>query len=185
MRIHLEKEEIPYTGKELRSHWLLERFGLVGNAMVAFVGGCNVSGKDLVDVEDFRLGNVVASDRMLHFIVEIFGIDLLGIVFAQHLLCAVIAGEINKSLGRDIVERQGDDLFVKDGKLSVSIATISPISGLIHLGLNITHKGVPVKAASLDELGIDCYQFGARVLELFSAEVDGCLYATRKVRPVY
>ncbi len=185
MKTHLEKEEIPYTGKQLRSHWLLERFGLSGDAIVAFVGPCHVSGEDLVDVDDFRFGNVVVGDRMLHFIVEIFRIDLLGVVFAQRLLCGVAADEINRELNENVVRREGDDLFVGDAKLSVSIATISPVSGLIHLGLNITDEGVPVKAACLDNLGLDCYKLGAKVLELFSAEVDGCLQAALKVKPVY
>jgi len=184
MKTHLAKEEIAYTGKELRSHWVLERFGLKGDAIVAFVGTCMVAGKDLVDVEDFRSGQIVAASRMLHFIVEIFRIDLIGIVFAQRLLCSIVTELINSRLGCARVERKGDDLFVGDGKLSVSIATVSPVSGLIHLGLNITDEGVPVKASCLDELGVDPHELATGVLEQFSSEVDSCFGATGKVRPV-
>lgn len=184
MKTELIEGTIAYSGKELRSHWIMERFGIVGNAMVAFAGSCRVSGDDLVDREDFMQGNVVAGDRMLHFIVEIFGTGMPGIVFAQRLLCAIVRDMVNSECGKPVVVRTGDDLFVEDGKLSVSVATVSPVSGLIHLGLNISRQGVPVKAASLDDLGVDHIRLARRVLAGFAGEVDSCLDASRKVRPV-
>jgi hypothetical protein len=148
MRAKFVEERMDYSGRELRSHWLMERFGMVGDAIAAFAGSCKVVGVDLVDREDFMLGNTVEADRMLHFIVEIFGTGLLGIVFAQRLLCTIVRDLINSGCGRDLVDRRGDDLYVGDGKLSVSVATVSAVSGLIHLGLNITRTGVPVKAVN-------------------------------------
>jgi hypothetical protein len=82
------------------------------------------------------------------------------------------------------VERRGDDLFVGDGKLSVSVATVSTISGLIHLGLNITCEGVPVKAASLDDIGVDYAALARKILTMFAEEIDSCRDASKKVRPV-
>ena len=46
-------ETIDYSGKELRSHWLMEKSGMVGDAAASFVGACHVAGEDLVDREDF------------------------------------------------------------------------------------------------------------------------------------
>jgi hypothetical protein len=183
MKTLFAAERIDYTGRELHPHWIMERFGLVGDAAVAFVGSCNVSGADLVDLEDRALGNVVAGDRMLHFITEIFGMGLPGIVFAQRLLCTV-AKDALESAGGTGITREGDDLYVADGKLSVSVATASPISGLIHLGLNITKQGVPVRAACLEDLGIDPGRLAPLILGRFAGEVDGSLEASRKVRPV-
>ncbi|RLF91350.1 DUF366 domain-containing protein, partial [Thermococci archaeon] len=58
-------------------------------------------------------------------------------------------------------ERKGDDIYVGDRKLSISIATISPVSIKIHIGINVTSRGVPqdVKAIGLQELGIDPEEF--------------------------
>ena len=184
MKTQFVDERVDYSGKELRSHWLMERFGIVGDAIAAFAGSCEVKGEDLVDREDFMLGNTVEADRMLHFIVEIFGTGLPGIVFAQRLLCGTVREIVNSACGREAVDRRGDDLYVGDGKLSVSVATVSAVSGLIHLGLNISREGVPVKAACLDDLGLDFARIAEQVLAEFAREVDTCLDAARKVRPV-
>lgn len=184
MKTVFADERIDYSGRELRSHWLMERFGMVGDSMAGFVGSCHVSGEDLVDREDFMLGNEVAGDHMLHFIIEIFAVSLPGIVFAQRLLCAIVADLVCSKCGKPLVARKGDDLYVGDGKLSVSVATVSGVSGLIHLALNITKEGVPVEAACLDDIGVDHVELAHDVLSRFAGEVDGCLEAARKVKPV-
>jgi hypothetical protein len=136
-----------------------------------------------VDLEDRALGNTVAGERMLHFIAEIFGLGMPGAVFAQRLLCS-IAGQAVESEGDATVTREGDDLYVGDGKLSVSVATVSPVSCLIHLGLNVSTRGVPVKAACLEDLGIAPERVAAMILSGFAREVEGAMEAARKVRPV-
>ena len=176
-------DRIDYTGRELRPHWIMELCGLVGDAAVSFVGSCDVSGEDLVDLEDRALGNTVAGDRMLHFIVELFGIALPGIVFAQRLLCTA-AKEAIEAASAAAIRRDGDDLFVGTGKLSVSVATVSPVSGLIHMGLNITKAGVPVEAACLEDLKIGPAALAEEILASFAREIDGALEAAKKVRPV-
>jgi hypothetical protein len=180
----LTDSRLDYSGRELRSHWIMERFSIEGDAVVSFRGACMVTGEDLVDREDFLQGNIVAGDDMQHFIVEIFGAGLLAITFAQRLLCSIIREVLNSRLGRRVVERSGDDLFVGDGKLSVSVATVSPVSGLIHLALNVTTGGVPVKAACLSDLGIDPRWLAGEVASRLVDEVDSCIRASHKVRPV-
>jgi len=188
MKSKLADERINYTGRELRSHWVMERFGLEGDVIVAFRGSCMVSGEDLVDREDFDLGNIVAGKDMLHFIVEMSGAGLLGITLAQRLLCSitqdVLNSELSKSGAGRVVDRKGDDLYVGQGKLSVSVATVSPVSGLIHLGLNITTEGVPVEAACLAGMSIDYKWIAGEVLARFAGEIDSCTRAASKVRPV-
>ncbi|MGQ9602738.1 MAG: DUF366 family protein [bacterium] len=178
------EEQIDYSGKELRPHWCFEKTGIIGDVIVGFIGGCRVECNDLVDLVDRREGSIIAGEKMLHFICEIFGIPLIGVVFAQRLLCSIVKDRINQTVGDSPVVRKGDDLFVADGKLSVSIATISPVSGLIHLGLNIDLKGVPVRAACLEDLRIDAASLAADVMSCFCDEVDDCIMATKKVRPV-
>ena len=48
------------------------------------------------------------------------------------------------------VVRNGDDLMIEGRKLSVSIATKSITSVLIHTGLNILSEGAPVAACGLE-----------------------------------
>jgi len=184
MKTLMARAKTDYSGRQLRSRWIAEQFGLEGDAVVAFRGSCRVEGRDLVDLEDFELGNIVAGRDMLHFIVEIFGLGLLGITLAQRLLCGIAREVANSAVEGDPVERTGDDLFVGKGKLSVSVATVSPVSGLIHLGINIGREGVPVEAACLGDLGIDHAWFAGQVMSRFAEEIDSSIKASFKVRRV-
>jgi hypothetical protein len=183
MKTLYSTDRIDYTGRELRPHWIMEKFGLVGDAAVGFTGSCKVKGEALVDLEDRALGNTVEGERMLHFIVEMFGLGMPGIVFVQRLLCAGVRDAVS-SAGNVAVTRIGDDLYVGDGKLSVSVATVSPVSGLIHLGLNISKAGVPVKAACLSDLGVDPEVLAGDILSGFANEIESAAQAAAKVRPV-
>ena len=69
-------------------------------------------------------------------------------------------------------------------KLSVSIATASPVSCLIHAGINVTTAGTPVQTASLEMLGVDPNAYMAWVAENFARDYEKVLAATTKVRPV-
>jgi hypothetical protein len=86
----------------------------------------------------------------------------------------------------NFVVRRGDDLLINGAKLSVSIATKSVTSVLIHAGLNILSEGAPVKAAGLkSELNInDVKEFAAEVMERYSDELDDIILAGTKVRGV-
>ena len=48
-------------------------------------------------------------------------------------------------------KRNGDDIFVDDGKLSISIASISLSSVKIHFALNLEDKGTP---SDVDTIGL-------------------------------
>jgi hypothetical protein len=180
----LADERMDYTGSELRSGFIRDEFGLEGDAIVAFRGACRVSGERLVDLEDFRAGATVWGDDMMHFIVEVFDVGLSHITALQRLLCASAKDAVDRAAGRLAVERRGDDLFVGGGKLSVSVATVSPVSGLIHLGINVTAEGVPVRAACLRDLGLEPERIALEVMKRFLEEVASMEAATHKVRPV-
>lgn len=184
MRCRLARVRMDYTGAELRSHFIRDRFGVEGDCIASFRGACRVSGERLVDLEDFRAGVTVWGDDMMHFIVEMFGADLPHVTAVQRLLCAAAKDVVDGKAGRLTVERRGDDLYVGKGKLSVSVATVSPVSGLIHLGLNITTQGVPVEAACLSDLGLDAEEVASEVMKKFVEEVASLEGAARKVRPV-
>lgn len=188
---------MPYTGPELRPHFLLEKFRIQGSAVAAFVGPCEVKTEHLVDLEDQLANDFIRSKLMVHFLGEFFGISLSEGVLYQRLFMAIAGQEIAKMTGKVII-RSGDDLFWNDGKddrkLSVSIVTASPVSRLLHAGINLDATGAPVKATGLFDLGIGHDQsppgiepvkaLTERILAEFRSEVEGIEWACAKVRPV-
>ena len=138
----------------------------------------------MVDIEDVINNEPIYSKSMLSFISEQFNIGLVEGVFRQRLLICIIKEALEK---RGVfVRRNGDDLFVNDKKLTVSIATKSVNSILIHTGINIDSNGAPVKACGLkNDLGIsDIEAFAAEILEKYSEEIDDIILASTKVRGV-
>ncbi len=175
---------IEYTGHQLRSLWIYDTFGIAGDAIAAFAGPCNVPTDALVDNEDRRTGSTIRAALMLHLIIEHFDDELLLAIFRQRLLIAIIKDLLQQTSNlRDLV-RHGDDIFCAGEKLTVSIATISPVSTLIHTGINIDPSGAPVAAAGLQDSGIDYLDFADRLTAAYIAEIDSAAHARVKVRGV-
>jgi hypothetical protein len=184
MRTLLSDRSIPYLGANLRSGWIRESFGLQGEALVAWLGPCHVATGDLVDLEDVAAGAEIHAALMLHFLAEHPGDELVVTVCRQRLLVAE-AAEILRELAPGIaLDRLGDDLYTGNRKLSVSIATRSPVSGLIHFGVNVDPAGAPVPAVGLAELGVDPVAFAGRLLDAYAEEMAGLEQACHKVRGV-
>ena len=112
-------DEIKYIGSQLAPHWIYKNFKIQGDAIVAFCGECEVKLTEMVDIEDVINNEPIYSKYMLSFISEQFNIELVEGVFRQRLLISCIK-EALESRGF-LVRRSGDDLFVNDKKLSVSI----------------------------------------------------------------
>lgn len=182
MKSRFIKDEIKYTGEQLRSHFAFETFGIAGDSIVAFVGPCDVKPEYMVDVDDLKAGNAIYSERMLHLIVEHHDMDLERNILRQLLLANIIKEKLNEILGRDVVDRSHTDLYDSDAKLSVSIATLSPISGLIHFGVNISSKNTPVKTLGLDDYGIDASKLAETVMKAYIEELDHADHARYKVK---
>ena len=184
MLTKLIDEEIKYIGSQLQPHWIYKNFKMQGDAIVAFIGECEVKLTEMVDIEDVINNEPIYSKSMLSFITEQFNIDLVEGVFRQRLLICIIK-ELLEKRGIFVV-RNGDDLMIDGRKLSVSIATKSTTSILIHTGLNIDSEGAPVKASGLtSELGItDIKEFAIEVMEAYAAELEDIELASTKVRGV-
>jgi hypothetical protein len=182
VRTLLLDRELPYTGAELRSGWIEEAAGLAGDAAVAFLGPCRVAPEHMVDLVDLRAGAEISSPRMLHLLIEHPGIDLGHITSRQRLLMAIAGELLNTHLGEPLIERRGDDLYFRERKLSVSVATASPSSGLIHAGFNARGEGAPVPAIGLDELGISLQEFGRELIQAYAAEIRSAEEAARNVK---
>lgn len=184
------EKSIKYDGLQLAPHWIYRTFGLMGDAAVAFRGECEVKLTEMVDLEDVRANAPIYSREMLHFILEFFDTDLEKAVYRQRLLITTIKESLER---RDLMARRnGDDLYLSRGdgtrgKLSVSIATASPVSTLIHTGLNIISEGTPVPTIGLDDMnirGMEIQALAVEILGRYAEEVADIWLARCKVRPV-
>ena len=184
MHTKLIEKEIKYIGSQLAPHWIYKNFKLQGDAIVAFIGECEVALTEMVDIEDVINNEPIYSKSMLSFITEQFNVNLVEGVFRQRLLICIIK-ELLEERGIFVV-RNGDDLMINGKKLSVSIATKSTTSILIHTGLNILSEGAPVKASGLtSELGIvDIKEFALEVMKRYAEELEDINLASTKVRGV-
>ena len=184
-------KEIKYIGSQLSPHWIYKNFHILGDAIVSFTGETDVKITEMVDIEDVISDSPIYSKKMLSFIIEQFGIGLSECVVRQRFLICIIIEELRKILGDKYkIRRSGDDIFVNidgiDKKLSVSIATKSTTSVLIHTGLNIDPECAPIAACGLTtDLGItNIEEFAKNVMRRYIEEDTEILEAACKVRGV-
>ena len=190
-------DPMDYDGSQLHHAFAYEQKGVLGDSIVSFIGAANV--KDhLVDLEDSLKNDFISSKKMLHFIIEIFNISITESVLWQRVLVKEILDVLRVS-GRAAPTqfyRKGDDIMITlsplncnemivPRKMSVSIATLSRFSGLVHLGLNIdVGESCPVPALGLYYLGyndIEIEKFQRTVLTNFINEFNSIKKATYKV----
>ncbi len=186
MEIFFTDENIKYTGEQLAPHWIYKKFNIMGNAAIAFTGECEVNLNHMVDIEDVINNEPIYSKKMLSIIEESFDSTLIETVYKQRLLVNITKELIEKNYPSVKIIRSGDDLYVNNKKLSVSIATKSITSTLIHFGLNIIAEGAPVKASGLlDDVGVkDIKQFALDILSEYKNETADIKFAASKVRGV-
>jgi hypothetical protein len=182
MNIRVLSETVPYTGRELRSGWVSERTGAHGDGAAAFIGPCRVETEDLVDLDDVRAGAHIESALMAHVLVEHEDCPLQAAVLRQRLLVCILCEVLAEHGVR--TRREGDDVFVGDDKLTVSIAAPSTTSSVIHLGINIRPHGAPVPAVGLETLKVDARALLEELLGRYARELASCEHAEGKVRTV-
>ena len=184
MKTKFIDENIKYEGWQLCPHWIYKNYKIQGDATVAFIGECEVKLTEMVDIEDVINNEPIYSKSMLSFISEQFNIGLVEGVFRQRLLICTIKEALEKRGFK--LTRNGDDLFFDEKKLTVSIATKSATSVLIHTGINIISEGAPVKASGLtSELGItDVKALAQEIMTNYAEEIDDIILASTKVRGV-
>ncbi len=176
-------KEIKYIGSQLSPHWIYKNYHLLGDSIVSFVGPVNVKLGEMVDIEDVINNEPISSDKMLNFIIERFEIPLFQGVLEQRMFISIIKENLEKYGAK--IKRKGDDLFFNGKKLSVSIATKSHVSCLIHTALNITDKGAPIEVSSLNEIGIiNIEEFAQNIMDDYINEIKDIKNATCKVRGV-
>ncbi len=173
-----------YDGSQLRAHWIHRRTGVIGDALVAFRGPCQVKPEEMADLQDLLHGPGIAGADMVHFLWEAFDDMHLGQALHRQRLFSAQALECLRELaerGKEL-RRQGDDLFLGPAKLSISIATRTPVSTVIHFAVNVTNEGAPVTTASLEDLGVEPRTFAELLLERAAQEQESIRQARGLIR---
>jgi uncharacterized protein len=189
MKTYFIDKAITYDGTQLRSHWIYENTELLADALVAFIGPCDVSLDHMVDLEDVRNKRPIYSQSMLHFMGEFYRSSLAETILLQRLLISQVQeGLMNHLRARQAaplqVNRIGNDLYEGDKKISVSVATTSPTSTLIHAGINIISDGTPVLTKGLADFDIEPIGFADKILNSFKTEFESLERDLAKVRSV-
>ncbi len=172
-----------YNGSQLHHAFAYEQVRELGATICYFRGAAEVK-EHLVDLEDVLADDFIKSEEMWHFIIEIPEATITEMVVWQRLFISMCIENLRIACKDLDIIRKGDDIMVGDSKLSVSIATLSRFSGLIHVGINIkVGDGCPVKAIGLNDFTKDKYSaiFGRGMAFAFAEEYDDIKNATFKV----
>lgn len=188
METYFIEKKFPYDGSQLRSLYAYLEHGILGPSVVSWVGPCDIPFTHMVDGEDLLAKAVIQGDEMLHFIVEVFDRDLFTGVSLQRLFAAIAKDHLQGAGGGLLtgkqLRRDGDDIYLENKKLSISIASKSPVSVMIHFAMNVTNKGTPVETLCLQDLKLDPQAVAEDLMALFHQEYQSILSATQKVKPL-
>lgn len=184
MKTFYSDTPLDYDGTQLHSHFAYQNFQILGDSIVAFQGGANVELHHMVDREDVLQKRPIFSESMLHFVVEHFTDNFFWAIACQRLLITNIQQDLESCVEGLQLRREGDDLFDDSAKLTVSICTRSPVSCLIHTGLNISSKNTPVLTKGLEDYQITPESVATSVMNRYRAEIQGLQKARAKVRGV-
>lgn len=155
--IHKHIDEIfEYDGSQINPSWTFQEFGIYGSSIITWIGPVNITPDNLKDFAD--VGLEIKSSYMVNFICEFFDQQPtnMRIAYLRQRLLVMIFREILTEKGI-ATKREGDDIFVEDRKLSISIASVSLSSAKIHFALNLEDKGTPddVDTIGLYDIKVD------------------------------
>lgn len=177
-----------YDGSQLRHLFAYLEHDLLGDSIVSWRGACNVPQEKIIDGEDLKSQSIIASEEMLHFIIEKFNSNLFFGVALQRIFISLIKEDMHQK-GFNL-KRTGDDLYFittdhLEKKFNISIATQSAASSMIHLAVNITTKGTPIPTISLKDFNIssdeEIKKLSKHWMGLLVKEVASITKATQKV----
>ena len=173
---HKHVDEIfEYDGSQINPSWAFQEFGIYGSSIITWIGPVNIAPDNLKDFAD--VGLEIKSNYMVNFICEFFDQQPanMRVAYLRQRILVMIFREILTEYGIR-TEREGDDIFVDGGKLSISIASISLSSSKIHFALNLEDKGTPddVKTIGLYDIKINNQQVfdENNLLELITKTVN-------------
>ncbi len=167
-------DPIKYDGSQIAPLWAYS-LGIKGDSIVIFHGPMDVTFENMKDFEDEKAGKTIRGDDLIHIMVERFDspASMRLAYYMQRLLIVCIRDVLGEHGIKTI--RKGDDLFIDERKLTVSIASAGVGSEKIHCGINLTTKGTPddVKTAALEDFGVEDWKPLARkIAETFVNEIE-------------
>jgi hypothetical protein len=167
-------ERIKYDGSQIAPLWAYS-MGIKGDSIVVFHGAMDVTPEHMKDLEDRKAGKTIQGDDLIHIIVEKFDSPAsMRLAYCMQRLLIVSVREVLERHGIKTT-RNGDDLFIGEKKLTVSIASAGVSSEKIHCGINLTTRGTPndVKTAALEDFGIkDWKTIAQEIAESFVIEIE-------------
>lgn len=172
-----------YDGTQIHPLWALDKFEVMGDTLVIFRGSMSIPKEEMIDVKDIvrerELAEILISgDDCIHFIIEMFDDQPANLKVAYHRLhlLSFIAKRIIEKELKISIKKIGTDLYYKERKLNVGIATCSNNSSKIHFGLNIVSTGVPdyVKAIGLQDIAknIKLEELAMKIADDFKFEIE-------------
>lgn len=180
------EQNIKYDGTQLKSLFAYLGQGILGDSVVSWQGSCQIEPEHMIDGEDLLAKAEICGDQMVHFIVEKFDCTLFAAVALQRVMASLALDSLRElSKKTELTSglyRDGDDIFVGSKKFSISIATQSPVSSLIHFAVNVVNEGTPVETISLSDFEIEPKVYAEKVMAKLTQEVRGVIEATQKVR---
>ncbi|HJH28176.1 MAG TPA: DUF366 family protein [Methanosarcinaceae archaeon] len=182
MKCIIFDKKLDYDGSQISSLWGYNIADVQDDSIIAFRGACDVKIEHMIDLEDKKADESIISPDMLHFIIEHFDSTDLKLVYARQRLFTAIVFETLTARGINVV-REGDDLFVNNKKLTVSIASTSAVSQKIHFGINVTHDFY----GNLNDIGIngsEVNELMRRIAEHYTHEFEDIEKDLRKSRPL-
>ena len=135
-------EKFEYDGSQIDSLWAFREYGIYGSSIITWLGPVNITSDNLKDCAD--VGLEIKSDCMVNFICEFFDQQPanIRIAYLRQRILVMIFKEVLSEFGVN-TRRNGDDIYVGDCKLSISIASVSLSSAKIHFAFNLTDEGTP------------------------------------------
>ena len=172
---HLHDENIfEYDGSQINPSWAFQKYDIYGSSIITWVGPVNITPDNLKDFED--VGLEIKSDKMVNFICEFFDQQPpnMRIAYLRQRLLVMIFREILAEKGIKS-KRNGDDIYVKKRKLTISIASVSLSSAKIHFAFNLRDIGTPDDVDTIGLFDIKNYKgeeiFSEKYLSFFIDEV--------------
>lgn len=162
---HKHIDEIfEYDGSQIDPSWAFQEFGIYGSSIITWIGPVNIAPDNLKDFAD--VGLEIKSNYMVNFICEFFDQQPtnMRVAYLRQRLLVLIFREILTEYGVP-TKREGDDIFVDNKKLSISIASVSLSSAKIHFALNLEDKGTP---DDVDTIGL--YDIKVNGKQIFTKE---------------
>lgn len=186
MQIKLLDERLLYDGSQIRPLWAFD-MGFERDSIIVWRGPMDV--RDIKDAEDERAHLEIKGADLIHLVVERFSTHpSMHSAYLMQRLLAIHTQGILRDMGIDVT-RDGDDLYARGGKLTVSIATAGGTSEKIHLGINLQARGIPddVNATGLADFGIspgEWKDIAEEIATSFHEELMSIENDMRKTRPI-